>query len=329
MLTTDYKYLRCIISAKKSAQIKKYGSSEVIEINQSTSEPTVSPGKVLVTIKAAGVNPADWKIREGGLQQMVSLQFPSTLGMDFSGVIKEIGECVSPSEFKHGDEVYGQAGVISGGSGAFAEMALANTERIAHKPKKLSHAEAAALPLVGVSAWRALAENIGLSKDQKILIHGGAGGIGSIAIQLAKNLGAHVATTVNGNDKEFVQGLGADQIIDYKSQNFEDLLHNYDAVFDTVGGETYRRSFKVLKKGGGIIVSMLEQPNSELMDQYDIRAIFQFTQADKVRLTKLAQWVDQNNIRVNVEKKFSLDEAGKALDYQKDVHPRGKVVLAL
>jgi alcohol dehydrogenase len=312
----------------KSAQINKYGSSEVIEINQSTSEPTVSSGKVLVIIKAAGVNPADWKIREGGLQQLVSLQFPSTLGHDFSGVIKQVGEGVSPSDFKQGEEVYGQAGVISGGSGAFAEMALANTESIAHKPKRLSHAEAAALPLVGVSAWRALVENIGLSKDQRILIHGGAGGIGSIAIQLAKYLGADVATTVSTKDKQFVQELGADQVIDYKTQTFEDLLHDYDAVFDTVGDETYRRSFKVIKKGG-VIVSMLEQPNSELMNQYGVKAIFQFTQADRERLTKLTQWVDENNIRVNVEKTFSLDEAGDALDYQKNVHPRGKVVLAM
>jgi alcohol dehydrogenase len=312
----------------KSAQINKYGSSEVIEINQNTSEPTLSSGKVLVTIKAASVNPADWKIREGGFQQMIQLQFPSILGMDFSGIIKQVGEGVSNSEFNQGDEVYGQAGVVNGGSGAFAEMALANTESIANKPKRLSHVEAAALPLVGVSAWKALVENIGLSKDQKILIHGGAGGIGSIAIQLAKYLGATVATTISTNDKQFVQELGADQVIDYKTQNFEDILHDYDAVFDTVGGETYRRSFKVLKKGG-VIVSMLEQPNPELMNQYGVKAIFQFTQADRERLTKLAQWVDQNNIRVNVEKTFSLDEAGKALDYQKDVHPRGKVVLAM
>jgi alcohol dehydrogenase len=312
----------------KSAQINKYGSSEVIEINQSTSEPTVSSGKVLVIIKAAGINPADWKIREGGLQQLVSLQFPSTLGVDFSGVIKQIGEGISPSDFKQGDEVYGQAGVINGGSGAFAEMALANTESIANKPKRLSHAEAAGLPLVGVSAWQALVENIGLSKGQKILIHGGAGGIGSIAIQLAKYLGADVATTVSINDKQFVQELGADQVIDYKTQTFEDLLHDYDAVFDTVGDETYRRSFKVIKKGG-VIVSMLEQPDLELMSQYGVKAIFQFTQADRERLTKLTRWVDENNIRVNVEKTFLLDEAGDALDYQKDVHPRGKVVLAM
>jgi alcohol dehydrogenase len=161
----------------KSAQIKKYGTSEVIEINQSTSEPTVSSGKALVIIKAAGVNPVDWKIREGYMKQMIPLQFPSTLGMDFSGVIKEVGEGVSASDLKQGDEIYGQAGVTNGGSGAFAELALANENSIAHKPSHLSHAEAAALPLVGVSAWQALVENIGLSKDQKILIHGGSGGI--------------------------------------------------------------------------------------------------------------------------------------------------------
>ncbi|MFZ0326053.1 MAG: NADP-dependent oxidoreductase [Nitrososphaeraceae archaeon] len=311
----------------KSAQINRYGGSEVIDINQNTPEPTLSSGKVLVSIKSAGINPADWKIREGYFQQMISLQFPFTLGMDFSGVIKQVEEGVS-SDFKQGDEVYGQAGVINGGSGAFAEMALAKTESIANKPKRLSHVEAAALPLVGVSAWRALVENIGLSKGQRILIHGGAGGIGSIAIQLAKYLGASVATTVSANDKLFVQELGADHVIDYKSQNFEDLLHDYDSAFDTVGGETYKRSFKVLKKGG-IIISMLEQPNSELMNQYNVKAIFLFIQADRQRLTKLAGWVDQNNIIINTDRTFLLDEAGKALDYQKDIHPRGKVVLTM
>lgn len=311
----------------KSAQIKSYGGSEVVEINQGTpalNDP--SAGKILVDVKAASVNPADWKIREGYFQQMTPLQFPSTLGMDFSGVIEKVGEGVS--DFKQKDEVYGQAAVITGGSGAFAEMALANADSIAHKPKILSHEEAAGLPLVGVSAWQALVETIGLSKGQKILIHGGAGGIGSIAIQLAKQVGAYVATTVSTNDKQFVKELGADEVIDYKTQTFEDLLpHDYDAVFDTVGGETYTRSFKVLKRGGGIIVSMLEQPNQELMDRFGVKAVSQFTQVNRERLTKLAQWVDQNNIRVNIDRMFPLDEAGKALDYQKDVHPRGKVVL--
>jgi NADPH:quinone reductase-like Zn-dependent oxidoreductase len=311
----------------KSTQIKRYGGSEVVEINQSTPAPNdPSAGEVLVDVKAAGVNPADWKIREGYFQQMMPLQFPSTLGMDFSGVIEKVGEGVP--DFKQNDEVYGQAAVIRGGSGAFAEIALANADTIAHKPKILSHEKAAGLPLVGVSAWQALVDIIGLSKGQKILIHGGAGGIGSIAIQLAKHLGAYVATTVSTNDKQFVkEELGADEVIDYKTQTFEDLLpHEYDAVFDTVGGETYTRSFKILKRGG-IIVSMLEQPNQELMDRFGVKAISQFTQVNRERLTKLAQWVDQNNIRVNIDRTFPLDEAGKALDYQRDVHPRGKVVL--
>src|SRR5215208_3597575 len=302
----------------KSAQITRYGNtSEVIKINQTTT-PNLSAGKVLVNIKVAGINPIDWKIREGYMQQMISLQFPSTLGMDFSGIINQVGEETS-SDFKQGNEVYGQAGVPSGGSGAFSELALANATSIAHKPKRLSHEETAALPLVGVSAWQALIEYIGLSNGQKILIHGGAGGIGSIAIQLAKNLGAHVATTVSTDDKQFVQELGADEIIDYKTQTFEHSVHDYDAVFDTVGGETYTKSFKVLRKGG-IIVSMLEQQNLELMEKFGVRAVFQFTQVNKERLSKLAEWVDQNKVKVNLEKTFSLDEAGKALDYIRDIH---------
>jgi alcohol dehydrogenase len=172
-------------------------------------------------------------------------------------------------------------------------------------------------------------EHIRLSREKKILIHGGAGGIGSIAIQLAKHLGVYVATTVSTNDKQFVQELGADQVIDYKTENFEDIVHDYDAIFDTVGGDTYKRSFRVLKKGTGMIVSMLEQPNSELMNQYGINAVFLFSQVNSQRLTKLAEWVDLNNIKVNIDKTFSIDEAVNALDYQKDGHPRGKVVLYL
>jgi len=312
----------------KSAQINRYGRSEVIEINQNTPLLNLSSEKILVDVKAAGVNPIDWKISEGYMKQMISLQFPSTLGMDFSGIIKEVSKDISTEEYKQGDEVYGQASVTNGGTGAFAEIALTNTDNVALKPKSLNYAEAAALPLVGVSAWQALVENMELSKDQKILIHGGAGGIGSIAIPLAKNLDAYVATTASSDDKEFVQNLGADEVIDYKSQDFEELVHDYDAVYDIVGGQTYTKSFKVLKKGG-IIVSMLEQPNSDLMEKFGVKAIFQLTQVNKDRLTQLAKWIDKNNIKIHVDKTFSLDETAKALDYVKDVHPRGKVIIKI
>jgi alcohol dehydrogenase len=311
----------------KSVQITRFGNAnEVIEIRQ-TSTPNLSAGKVLVEVKAAGVNPIDWKITEGYMQQMIHLQFPSTLGLDFSGVVKQVGEDVT-SDFNQGNEVYGQAGVPMGGSGSFSDVVLATATSIAHKPKTLGRIEAAALPLVGVSAWQALVENIALSNGQKILIHGGAGGIGSIAIQLAKDLGAQVATTASTNDKQFVQELGADEVIDYRTQTFEDIVHDYDAVVDTVGGETYTRSFKVLRKDG-IIVSMLEQPNSGLMEQFGVRSMFQFTQVNIDRLSKVAEWVDRNKVKVNVEKTYSLDEAGKALDYSRDIHPRGKIVLTI
>jgi alcohol dehydrogenase len=314
----------------KSAQIKGYGStSDVIEIDQNTPAPNdPSEGKVLVKVKAAGVNPTDWKISEGYMQQIMPLEFPATLGWDFSGIVEKAGAGVS--DIKQDGEAYGRASVVFGGSGTFAEMALANADNIAQKPKTLSHEEAAGLPTAGVTAWQALVDTIGLSRGQKILIHGGAGGVGSIAIQLAKYLGAYVATTVSEKDKQFVKGLGADEIIDYKTQSFEDLLsHDYYAVLDTVGGETYSRSFKILKRDTGIIVSTLEQPNQELMEKFGVKAIFVFSQVNRERLTKLAQWVDQNNVRVNVDKMFPLDDAAKALEYQKDGHPRGKVVLAI
>ena len=202
-------------------------------------------------------------------------------------------------------------------------------EIVSHTSQKfLVMLRPAALPLVGVSAWQALVENIGLSKDQKILIHGGAGGIGSIAIQLAKHLGAYVATTVSTNDKQFVQELGGNQVIDYKTQNFEDILHDYDAVFDTVAGETYRRSFKVLKKRRH---NCFHARTAKLGTNESIwsQSVISIHAGEQRTIDEVGTWVDQNNISVNVEKTFLLDEAGKALDYQKDVHPRGKVVLTV
>ncbi len=304
----------------KAAQINKFGGSEVVEINKNAPKPAASRGQILVEVYAAGVNPIDWKIREGYIQ----LKFPATLGGDFSGVVAEIGEGVSG--FKKGDEVYGYASVLGGGSGSFAEFALANANATAERSENLSHIETAALPLTGASAWQALVDHISLSSGKKILIHGGAGGIGSMAIQIARHLEAYVATTVSAKDIQYVKELGADEAIDYKNQSFEDILHDYDAVYDTVGGETYVRSFKVLKEGG-IIVSMLEQPRSELMKQYGVKAIGQFTQVNSERLSRLAELVDKHIIKVHVDKTFPLEQAGEALAYLQNGHPRGKVVL--
>lgn len=308
----------------KAAQINKYGGIEVVEINSNAQIPAVAKGKILVEVMAAGVNPVDWKIRQGYFAQTMSLQFPATLGGDFSGKVVDLGEGVTG--LKKGNEVYGSAIILGGGSGSFAEFALANVKAVANKPKKVSHVEAAALPLAGVSALQALIDHIDLKKGQKILIHGGAGGIGTFAIQIARYIGAYVATTVSKNDFQHAKDLGADEVIDYKNQAFEEILKDFEAVFDTVGGQTYERSFKVIKKGG-IIVSMLEQPNKGLMDQYGVRAIGQFTQITGDRLSKLTELVDKGTITLHVDKIFQMDQAGEALHYLETGHPRGKVVV--
>jgi NADPH:quinone reductase-like Zn-dependent oxidoreductase len=240
--------------------------------------------------------------------------------------VQEVGSGVTG--FKKGDEVYGRDGMLGSGSGSFAEFISVDAKVTVRKPKNVSHVEAAALPLTGLSAVQALTEHIGLSKGKKILIHGGAGGIGTMAIQLAKHLGAYVATTASEKDIKYVKELGADEVIDYRKQPFEDLVHGYDAVYDTVGGETYTRSHKVLKKGG-IIVSMLEQPNSDLMKRYGVKAIGQFTQANNERLNKLTGLVEKGAIKVHVDKTFPLEKAREALDYLQQGTAQGKVVIKL
>lgn len=310
----------------KAVQFNRYGGPKVIEINTNASKPTPATGQVLVEVHAGSINPFDWKLRAGYMKNMIPLQFPFTMGGDFSGVVNELGENVS--EFKIGDEVYGQALVLAGGSGAFAEFCASNISNTSLKPKNIDFFQAASLPLVGSSAIQALEEHIKLKNKQKILIHGGAGGIGHIVIQLAKHLGGYVATTVSSKDMEFAKNLGADEVIDYKNQKFEERLHDFDAVFDTAGGETTDKSFKVLKKGG-IIVSMLGQPNLELAKEYGITAIGQMTNTNAKHLLRLAQLVERGKIKPQIAKVFPLEQTREAFEYLEKSHPRGKVVVGI
>ena len=267
---------------------------------------------------------------------MIPLKFPFTMGGDFSGVVIQLGDGVY--DFKIGDKVYGQALVLNGGSGAFAQFAASNAANTSLMPKSVSFLQAAALPLVGGSAIQALEEHIKLKRDptsakasagkQKILIHGGAGGIGHIAVQLAKHLGAHVAATASGDSVKLVKKLGADEAIDYKTQKFEEILHDFDAVFDTVGGEITDRSFKVLKRSG-IIVSMLGAPNPALAKQYGVTAIGQNTRVDNKILARLTEFVEQGAIEAQVDKVFPLEQVREAFEYLENSHPRGKVVVKI
>ncbi|OGK26525.1 hypothetical protein A2954_00990 [Candidatus Roizmanbacteria bacterium RIFCSPLOWO2_01_FULL_37_12] len=308
----------------KAVQINKYGGYDVLVVKKYVPRPTIGEGQALVEIYAASINPFDKTVRSGGMQKIVPLQFPITLGGDFSGVVKEIGEGVS--EFKIGDEVYGSANIFSGGSGSFAEFATAKIRNVAMKPKNTSFQEAAALALVGSSAVQALEEHIKLQSGNKILIHGGAGGIGHVAIQLAKALGAYVATTVSSDDKEFVIQLGTDEIIDYKNEKFEEKIKDFDAILDTVGGEVTNKSLAVLRKGG-TLVSMIGQPDLKLAEKLGVIAIRQRTRVSTQHLERLAQLVENGNIKIKIAKIFPLDQVREAFKYQEEGYPRGKVVI--
>lgn len=309
----------------KAVQINEYGGIDVLEFVENAPEPTPLENQVLAEVCSASLNPFDYKIREGYTKDSMPLKFPATLGGDFAGIVSEVGSAVS--EFKKGDEIYGSALVFTGGSGSLAEFSTANIGNIAHKPN-VDFTHAAAFPLVGSSAVQALEEHIKLQKGQRILIHGGAGGIGHVAIQIAKSLGAYVATTVSSNDIDFVKELGADEVIDYKTQKFEEILKGFDAVFDTVGGETTNKSFEVLKKDG-VLVSMLGKPDQNLAKEYNVSAIGQGTQTNAVHLKKLARLINDGTVKVSVDKVYPLEEIKEAFTYQEKIHPRGKVVLKI
>lgn len=307
----------------KAAQLLQYGGREAIKTVDDAPQPQAAAGQVLVAVQAASVNPFDWKVREGAARQHIPLELPAILGGDLAGTVAAVGEGVT--EFQVGDAVYGSANSVSG-HGSFAEFAAAKVTSLAPKPEAANFATAAALPLVACSAYIGLVELIKLQPGQKILIHGGAGGIGAVAVQLAKHLGAYVATTVSGTDLDYAKELGADEVIDYKDQDFSSLLKDYDAVFDTAGGEAAVKSYPVLKPGG-ILVSMTEQPREDLMAQYGVTALHETSGVSREHLLQITPLVEDGTLRVNIDKTFPLDQAAEALEYLKTGHPRGKVVI--
>jgi len=214
------------------------------------------------------------------------------------------------------------------GHGSYAEFTPVKAASLARKPQGVDFVHAAAAPLTAVSAYQAIVEHIRLRPGQTILIHGGAGGIGSFAIQLAKHLGAYVAATAADAAIRYVRELGADQVIDYRSQRFTDLLHDYDAVYDTVGGEAYAASFKVLKQRG-VLVSMVEPPNEALGKQYGVTPVNQFTRVTTARLEKVTELLEQGALTIQVDKTFPLSQAADALAYLQAGGHRGRVVLTV
>ncbi|HET8991838.1 MAG TPA: NADP-dependent oxidoreductase [Candidatus Saccharimonadales bacterium] len=304
----------------KAALLVSYGGQDAVKIDN-TERPEPSANEVQIEVVSASVNPFDYKVRDGLMQDSIRLELPIVIGGDVAGIVRALGDGVT--EFSIGDQVYGQANALKQGS--IAEYTVVNISQLALKPK-VDFETSAALPLASVSAYQALYEHLKLTKDQKILIHGGGGGIGSVAIQLAKNVGAHVATTASKKDEDYVLALGADMFIDYHADDFTKHVKEYDCVFDTVGGETFIKSYEVVRPGGKI-VTMASQPSAELDAKYDIHSMHQSTKVTTGKLNAIAELVNDDQLKIHIDKLFDLTDAPEALEYLKTGHPRGKVVV--
>jgi len=285
--------------------------------------PRPKDDQILVRVEAAGVNPVDAKMREGKVSSVQAKDLPLVLGRDISGVIESCGTAVQG--LRKGDEVFAFVGYDRG---AYAQYVMVKAGEFAPKPENLSHVEAAAVPLAGLTAWQGLIDHGGLASGQRVLIHGGAGGVGHFAVQIAKIKGAWVAATCSGQDVDFVEKLGADQVIDYQKQKFEEQVGDIDLVFDLVGGETQDRSFAVLKQGGALI-STLQEPNKNKAKPKHLFVANYMAKPNAAQLAEIGRLLLAGKIRPFIFKTFKFEDAGKAEQVLAEQHVQGKVVLTV
>jgi NADPH:quinone reductase-like Zn-dependent oxidoreductase len=305
----------------KAVSIYTYGGPEVLKYEDAP-RPHPREGEVLVRVHAAGINPVDWKIREGHLKEMLHHTLPLILGWDVSGVVETLGPEVK--RLKSGDEVFSRPDISR--DGAYAEFIVIKESEVALKPLSIDHIHAAALPLAGLTAWQTLFDAGGLVAGQRVLIHGGAGGVGHLAVQLAKWKGAHVIATASAANHDFLRKLGADQIVDYKTVRFEDAVEPVDIVLDTQGGEIQERSWKTLKPGG-ILISIANPPSAEKAKALGVRQAFVFIEPNAAHLAEIAKLVDADKLKVIVETILSLSDAARGQELSERGHTRGKIVL--
>lgn len=330
----------------KAMVIDQYGKAPMCLAEVPT--PEINEYEVLAEIHAASINPIDFKIRDGKVKLLIQYKMPLILGNDFSGVVVKVGEKVT--RFKVGDEIYARPRKSK--IGTFAEYISIHEDDIALKPKNLSFEEAASIPLVGLTSYQALHDIMQLQKGQKILIHAGSGGVGTFAIQLAKAMGATVATTASEAGADLVTSLGADKVINYKKENFEAILKNYDAVFDTLGGKTLEKSFEIIKEGGKI-VSVSGRPNARFAKEYGagffktllfsaashkLTALekkhhaqysFLFMKPSGEQLRIIADLIESGKIKPIIDRTFSFEEAQKAMEYAESGRAKGKIIVKM
>lgn len=305
----------------KAVRIHDFGGPEVLSIDE-IPVPKPAPDEVLIKVHATSVNPVDWKIREGLRKDKFPAKLPLTLGWDVSGILEDIGEKVSA--FKKGDEVYGRPDPTK--NGAYAEYITVKANIISVKPTSIGHTEAAAVPLAGLTAWQGLFDYGLLKAGQKVLIHAAAGGVGTYAVQFAKWKGAYVIGTASANNADFLKRLGADEVIDYKMEDFESVLNDVDLVLDTIGKETQLKSLNVLKDGGRVVTTLMPEFTAEAKAK-KVHLIGFTTQSVPAQLSEIANLIDSGKVKPVIEKVLPFTSAKQAQIESEQGHTRGKIVL--
>jgi NADPH:quinone reductase-like Zn-dependent oxidoreductase len=301
----------------KAIRIHRFGGPEVLQLDE-LDKPSTDGGKLLIRVAAASVNPVDYKIRRGGYPGVSDADLPITLGKDIAGVVE-----TAAGDFKVGDEVYAH---VTWPDGAYVDYAVVVPSGAAAKPKRLDMIAAAAVPLAATTAWQGLFDHGGLKSGQSVLIHGAAGGVGGFAVQFAKARGARVIATASGDGLRTVRDYGADAVVDYKNQKFEDVAHDVDLVFDLIGGETQARSFAVLKPGGALI-STVQEPDKAKTAEKHLKAERYIAMPNGGDLAEIAALIDGGKVKVVVARTFPLAKAADAHRFLENDHPNGKVVL--
>lgn len=301
----------------KAIRIHEYGDAGTLKLEEI---PRISfgPGEILVRVRAAGVNPVDWKIRQGYLKQVMPARFPLTIGQDFAGEVADRGKAAE--QFAIGDRVFGF------GAGSYAEYVSAPLSAVAAIPSSMEFATAAALPTAGSTALQIIRDVVRAKPDMTILIHGAAGGVGSYASQIAQYLGAHVIGTVSEEDIDYARSLGLDQIIDYKKERFEDKVRGVDAVVDLVGGETLKHSYRVVKKGG-VLATTVQPIDNAAAEQAGIRAVHVVMKRSATDLAELARLVVIGAVKPRLDQTLNLSQAKEAQELIENGRTHGKLIL--
>ena len=309
----------------KAIIIDQYGGKEQLKMRE-VSNPIILENEVLIEMHATSINPIDWKIREGHLKDAMPWKFPIVLGWDAAGVVKDIGG--KASSFKKGDRVFARPQTTP--NGTYSEYIAVPEDLVVKIPENISFEEAASIPLAGMTAWQALVDHGHIKQGDKVLIHAGAGGVGSLAIQLAKNLGAYVATTGSNKNIELLKSLGADKVINYEESDFSNEIKDYDLVFDTMGGEVQEKSYKVLRNGGKL-VTIVQTPDQEKAKEYGVTAIFFMLNPNGKDLKKLAGFLESGELKPLVGHIFEFNEEGlrEAHELSQSHHAKGKIVIKI